>query len=209
MWQRNDNHKLFLFPTQACGKLPKQNTNLSLSYGKCGWRLTTKILVCIKKSQVPQGKCIKKGQILVGGNVIVGDELALGKNVLVAYLTWEYYNFEDAILISEHLVHEVNLQPHIFHKRERGLCFVCHFPHARVGKRKSLWLSFNCYTVILSCLAQLLINLGTTWGNHHPMSPHNSPSNSTNLLVLKGIRTLHLSRKGSQKPIQQSHHGQW
>lgn len=40
------------------------------------------------------------------GNVIVGDELALGKNVLVAYLPWEGYNFEDAVLISERLVYE-------------------------------------------------------------------------------------------------------
>ncbi|KAK3418317.1 hypothetical protein EUGRSUZ_H04258 [Eucalyptus grandis] len=48
---------------------------------------------CIhQKPQVPRGKCIKKGQILADGAVPVVGELALGKNVLVAYLPWEGYN---------------------------------------------------------------------------------------------------------------------
>nr|YP_009340497.1 RNA polymerase beta subunit [Porterella carnosula]APQ40070.1 RNA polymerase beta subunit [Porterella carnosula] len=59
-----------------------------------------------QKPQVPQGKCIKKGQILADGAATVGGELALGKNVLVAYMPWEGYNFEDAVLISERLVYE-------------------------------------------------------------------------------------------------------
>nr|ART64964.1 RNA polymerase beta subunit [Gynostemma pentaphyllum] len=59
-----------------------------------------------QKSQVHQGKCIKKGQILADGAATVGGELALGKNVLVAYMPWEGYNSEDAVLISERLVYE-------------------------------------------------------------------------------------------------------
>nr|YP_010849702.1 RNA polymerase beta subunit [Lobelia heyneana]WGH10983.1 RNA polymerase beta subunit [Lobelia heyneana] len=59
-----------------------------------------------QKPQVAQGKCIKKGQILASGAATVGGELALGKNVLVAYMPWEGYNFEDAVLISERLVYE-------------------------------------------------------------------------------------------------------
>ncbi|KAL4009949.1 hypothetical protein IC575_030772 [Cucumis melo] len=59
-----------------------------------------------QKSQVHQGKCIKKGQILADGAATVGGELALGKNVLVAYMPWEGYNFEDAVLISERLIYE-------------------------------------------------------------------------------------------------------
>nr|QOC72082.1 RNA polymerase beta subunit [Allium oschaninii]WOK80958.1 RNA polymerase beta subunit [Allium oschaninii] len=59
-----------------------------------------------QKPQVQQGKCIKKGQILADGAATVGGELALGKNVLVAYMPWEGYNFEDAVLISERLVCE-------------------------------------------------------------------------------------------------------
>nr|UDP57260.1 RNA polymerase beta subunit [Melicytus chathamicus]UDP57680.1 RNA polymerase beta subunit [Melicytus lanceolatus] len=62
---------------------------------------------CIhQKTQVPRGKCIKKGQVLADGAATVGGELALGKNVLVAYMPWEGYNFEDAVLISERLVYE-------------------------------------------------------------------------------------------------------
>ncbi|KAG4161004.1 hypothetical protein ERO13_D01G029500v2 [Gossypium hirsutum] len=45
-------------------------------------------------------------QILADGAATVGGELALGKNVLVAYMPWEGYNFEDAVLISERLVYE-------------------------------------------------------------------------------------------------------
>ncbi|KAK9663237.1 hypothetical protein RND81_O300600 [Saponaria officinalis] len=56
--------------------------------------------------RIPGGKCIKKGQILADGAATVGGELALGKNVLVAYMPWEGYNFEDAVLISERLVYE-------------------------------------------------------------------------------------------------------
>nr|YP_010965769.1 RNA polymerase beta subunit [Opuntia austrina]YP_010966239.1 RNA polymerase beta subunit [Opuntia drummondii]YP_010966797.1 RNA polymerase beta subunit [Opuntia mesacantha]WNM91852.1 RNA polymerase beta subunit [Opuntia austrina]WNM92469.1 RNA polymerase beta subunit [Opuntia drummondii]WNM93027.1 RNA polymerase beta subunit [Opuntia mesacantha] len=59
-----------------------------------------------QKPRIPRGKCIKKGQILADGAATVGGELALGKNVLVAYMPWEGYNFEDAVLISERLVYE-------------------------------------------------------------------------------------------------------
>ncbi|MBA0682307.1 hypothetical protein Goari_024034, partial [Gossypium aridum] len=43
-----------------------------------------------------RGKCIKKGQILADGAATAGGKLALGKNVLVAYMPWEGYNFEDS-----------------------------------------------------------------------------------------------------------------
>lgn len=59
-----------------------------------------------QKPKIRQGECVKKGQILADGATTVGGELSLGKNVLVAYMPWEGYNFEDAILISERLVYE-------------------------------------------------------------------------------------------------------
>ncbi|KAB5534529.1 hypothetical protein DKX38_017615 [Salix brachista] len=59
-----------------------------------------------QKTQVQRGKCIKRGQVLADGAATVGGELALGKNILVAYMPWEGYNFEDAVLISERLVYE-------------------------------------------------------------------------------------------------------
>jgi DNA-directed RNA polymerase subunit beta len=43
---------------------------------------------------------------LADGAATVGGELALGKNILVAYMPWEGYNFKDAVLIRERLVYE-------------------------------------------------------------------------------------------------------
>ncbi len=53
-----------------------------------------------------EGEDVKVGQILADGSSTEGGELALGQNILVAYMPWEGYNYEDAILISERLVSE-------------------------------------------------------------------------------------------------------
>ena len=53
-----------------------------------------------------KGEKIKSGQIITDGPAITNSELALGQNVLVAYMPWQGYNFEDAILISERLVYD-------------------------------------------------------------------------------------------------------
>ncbi|MEY2977922.1 MAG: DNA-directed RNA polymerase subunit beta [Prochlorotrichaceae cyanobacterium] len=53
-----------------------------------------------------EGDDVLEGQILADGSATEGGELALGQNVLVAYMPWEGYNYEDAILISERLVRE-------------------------------------------------------------------------------------------------------
>jgi DNA-directed RNA polymerase subunit beta len=50
------------------------------------------------------GQKVKRGQILADGAATHQGELALGRNVLVAFMSWEGYNFEDAIIISERLV---------------------------------------------------------------------------------------------------------
>jgi DNA-directed RNA polymerase subunit beta len=52
------------------------------------------------------GETVVPGQILADGSATEGGELALGHNILVAYMPWEGYNYEDAILISEHLVQQ-------------------------------------------------------------------------------------------------------
>ena len=60
---------------------------------------------CInQKPIVWRGQRIKSGQILADGPSINGGELALGRNVLIAYMPWQGYNFEDAILVSERLI---------------------------------------------------------------------------------------------------------
>mgnify|MGYP006274660115 FL=1 len=50
------------------------------------------------------GDQVKAGQVLADGSATEGGELALGQNVTLAYMPWEGYNYEDAILISERLV---------------------------------------------------------------------------------------------------------
>ena len=51
------------------------------------------------------GQKVKKGTVLADGAATSHGELALGRNVLVAFMSWDGYNFEDAIIISEKLVH--------------------------------------------------------------------------------------------------------
>jgi|TARA_B110000263_G_scaffold39607_1_gene31285 DNA-directed RNA polymerase subunit beta len=53
---------------------------------------------------VAEGDKVKKGAVLADGPSTDQGELALGKNLLVAYMAWEGYNFEDAIILSERLV---------------------------------------------------------------------------------------------------------
>lgn len=53
-----------------------------------------------------EGEKIISGQMLTDGPGIISSELSLGQNVLVAYMPWQGYNFEDAILINERLVYE-------------------------------------------------------------------------------------------------------
>jgi DNA-directed RNA polymerase subunit beta len=62
---------------------------------------------CIsQKPMVRAGDRVKQGQVLADGPCTDRGELALGRNVLVAFLPWRGYNFEDAILVSEKLVEE-------------------------------------------------------------------------------------------------------
>ena len=55
---------------------------------------------------VRKGDIVKKGDILADGPSTENGELALGRNVVVAFMTWEGYNYEDAILLSEKLVRD-------------------------------------------------------------------------------------------------------
>ena len=53
---------------------------------------------------VRQGDPVIVGQVLADGSACEGGEIALGQNVLIAYMPWEGYNYEDALLVSERLV---------------------------------------------------------------------------------------------------------
>ncbi|MDD3840698.1 MAG: DNA-directed RNA polymerase subunit beta [Clostridia bacterium] len=60
---------------------------------------------CInQKPIVKEGQRVKKGEIIADGPSTDKGELALGKNILIGFMPWEGYNYEDAILISEKLV---------------------------------------------------------------------------------------------------------
>ena len=59
-----------------------------------------------QKPIVRKGDSVKVGQALADGACTDGGELALGRNILVAFMPWKGYNFEDAILISEKIVKE-------------------------------------------------------------------------------------------------------
>ena len=59
-----------------------------------------------QKPIVRVGQKVKKGDVLADGAATKLGELALGRNVLVAFMSWDGYNFEDAIIISERLVEQ-------------------------------------------------------------------------------------------------------
>ena len=62
---------------------------------------------CInQRPVVTRGEKVKAGDILADGPSTKNGEMALGRNVLIAFTTWEGYNYEDAVLISERLVKE-------------------------------------------------------------------------------------------------------
>ncbi|MEN9205970.1 MAG: DNA-directed RNA polymerase subunit beta, partial [Thermostichales cyanobacterium DRC_bins_46] len=75
---------------------------------------------------VHKGERVVAGQVLADGSATEGGELALGQNVLIAYMPWEGYNYEDAILISERLVFDdvftsVHIEKHEIEARQTKL----------------------------------------------------------------------------------------
>jgi DNA-directed RNA polymerase subunit beta len=71
-----------------------------------------------QKPIVREGDKIKEGQVIADGSSTSKGELSLGRNVLVAFLPWEGYNFEDAIIISERLVRDDVFSSIHIHKYE-------------------------------------------------------------------------------------------
>lgn len=72
---------------------------------RCTKFMRTNQDTCINQRPIVNvGDRVKKGQVLADGCATQGGELALGRNVLVAFMPWRGYNFEDAIVISERVV---------------------------------------------------------------------------------------------------------
>jgi DNA-directed RNA polymerase subunit beta len=75
---------------------------------------------------VSKGQHVKKGDVLADSSSTDGGELALGQNVLIAFMSWEGGNYEDAILISESLVREdkftsIHIEKHEIESRDTRL----------------------------------------------------------------------------------------
>ncbi|WP_297706534.1 DNA-directed RNA polymerase subunit beta, partial [uncultured Eudoraea sp.] len=93
-YKRSENEKLVSFEddskTYQLVKFRKTNQGTSINL----------------KPIVQKGDHVKKGQVLCEGYATEGGELALGRNLKVAFMPWKGYNFEDAIVISEKVVRE-------------------------------------------------------------------------------------------------------
>ena len=79
-----------------------------------------------QKVRVERGDKLKKGDILIEGASIAGGEIALGKNLLVAFMPWGGYNMEDAIIMSRRLVEDdrltsINIKDYTVEVRETKL----------------------------------------------------------------------------------------
>ena len=91
--------------------------------GDSGTRHAHKLVKFVRSNQstcinqrpiVKVGERVEKGDIIADGPAMDNGELALGKNILIGFMTWEGYNYEDAVLISEELVkHDVFTSIHM------------------------------------------------------------------------------------------------
>ena len=79
----------------------KEHTQLLIKFAR-----TTQDTCLNQKPLVSVGETVKEGDTIADGFATKDGELALGKNLLVAFMNWEGYNYEDAILINERLVEE-------------------------------------------------------------------------------------------------------
>lgn len=101
--------------SQSDGTVDSVTANKIVIKNRAGKKFIYKLQKYLKSNQqtcinhrpiVWRGETIKSGQILTDGPAITNSELSLGQNVLVGYMPWQGYNFEDAILISERLVYD-------------------------------------------------------------------------------------------------------
>ena len=100
---------------QFSGTVHSVTANKIIIKDKAGKKLIYKLQKYLRSNQqtcinhrpiVWKGESVKSGQILTDGPAITSSELSLGQNILVGYMPWQGYNFEDAILINERLVYD-------------------------------------------------------------------------------------------------------
>ena len=99
----------------TCGKVVGLNkTNLSIKdkngnkvlYSLTKYQRSNQDTCINQKSLVSINEKIRAGQIIADGTSTEGGELAVGQNILIAYMPWEGYNYEDAFVINERLIYE-------------------------------------------------------------------------------------------------------
>ncbi|HCE44181.1 MAG TPA: DNA-directed RNA polymerase subunit beta [Lentisphaeria bacterium] len=89
------------------GKMPKSEKDEKAQFYILKKYLRSNAGTCInQRPSVKPGQKIKKGDVIADGAATANGELALGKNVFVAFMPWCGYNFEDAIVINERIVKE-------------------------------------------------------------------------------------------------------
>ncbi|MBP7819215.1 DNA-directed RNA polymerase subunit beta [Candidatus Gracilibacteria bacterium] len=99
-----------------------------------------------QRARVNKNQKVKKGDVLADGTSTDNGELALGANLLVAYMAWEGYNYEDAIVISDRLVREgvydsVHIETYTIDVRETKLgpeVITRDIPNVNEGKLRDL-----------------------------------------------------------------------
>lgn len=82
------------------------NSNSEIKYRLSKYQRSNQDTCLNQKPLVRIGERVVAGQVLADGSSTEGGELALGQNIVIAYMPWEGYNYEDAILISERLVQD-------------------------------------------------------------------------------------------------------
>ena len=84
----------------------KKNSNSLITYRLNIHQRTNQNTSFHQRVGVKPGEWVEKGDLLANGGATDRGELALGQDILIAYMPWQGYNFEDALLISERLVFE-------------------------------------------------------------------------------------------------------
>ena len=74
------------------------------SYDLIKFKRTNQGTCCNQRPLVVHGERVEKGQVIADGPATSKGEIALGKNALIGFMTWEGYNYEDAVLLNENLV---------------------------------------------------------------------------------------------------------
>ena len=86
---------------------PKTTNSLKITnYNLQTYNRSNQDTCMLHRPVVSEGQWVQKGDLLADCSSSIGGELALGQNIFVAYMPWEGYNYEDAILISERLVYD-------------------------------------------------------------------------------------------------------